>query len=143
MLFTKNKFLIMKSISSGHLFYGIAIFISLSFSNLLPTTNTYVYKTPSGKKYHLESCNHVNNVSTRLTIEEAVNKFGLTPCKRCKPPILGGLGIASVKGKDKSVGACATTQCNGLTKQNLRCKHKTKLCNGYCFQHNPDKKKTS
>lgn len=128
----------MKSISSGNLFYGIAIFISLSFSNLLPTTNTYVYKTPSGDRYHLATCNHVNNVSTKLTLEDAVNKFGLTPCKICKPPLLG-ISVPPDIGEGKPVGICNSTQCNGLTKQNLRCKHRTKMCNGYCFQHNPDK----
>lgn len=43
-----------------------------------------VYKTPSGKKYHLESCRMVKNFSEEITIQEAL-KLGLGPCSICKP----------------------------------------------------------
>lgn len=42
---------------------------------------TYIYRTPSGKKYHLDSdCGGVN--SYLVTMDEAL-KAGLTPCKKC------------------------------------------------------------
>lgn len=94
-----------------------------------------VYKTPSGKKYHLETCRMVNNVSSRLTISEAIQK-GLEPCKICKPPAQAN----SFKRSQKSgKGQAKTVQCRGITKSGTRCKHMTSIGNGYCFQHNPDK----
>ena len=45
-----------------------------------------VYKTPSGKKYHLSSCRMVENVSKKLVGEADISKYKLTPCKICKPP---------------------------------------------------------
>jgi len=40
--------------------------------------------TPSGKRYHVESCRHAQNVKEYLTREEAEAK-GYDPCKTCKP----------------------------------------------------------
>lgn len=98
----------------------------------------YVFKTPSGTKYHLESCKHVNNVSTRLTVDKAINTFHLSPCKICKPPFPDN-AVFLQNGKNKAVGACNTVRCSGLTQDRIQCKRRTKLCNGFCFQHNPDK----
>lgn len=98
-----------------------------------------VYKTPSGNKYHLAKCKHVNNVALRMTVDEAINDYHLRPCKVCKPPVPND-AIFLHSGKNKAVGACNTTRCNGKTKEQIRCKRRTKLCNGFCFQHNPDKR---
>lgn len=97
-----------------------------------------VYKTPSGDRYHLASCKHVNNVALRMTVDEAINKYHLVPCKKCKPPVPKN-AVFLHSGKNKAVGACNATRCNGKTKSKSRCKRRTKLCNGYCFQHNPNK----
>jgi len=91
-----------------------------------------VYKTPSGKKYHLESCKTVKNVSEKITLQEAADK-GLEPCKICKPaalPIPQNL-------VNKAKGEANTVQCQGLTKRGTRCKHMTSIADGYCFQHRP------
>ena len=41
-----------------------------------------VYKTPTGKRYHLDAdCGGKN--STLTTLEDAINIYGLTPCKKC------------------------------------------------------------
>ena len=90
-----------------------------------------VYKTPSGAKYHLASCRMVNNVSTEISVADAVAQ-GLGPCKICRPPVVGG----AATGKQK--GVTNTVQCKGMTKKGTRCKHMTSIANGYCFQHNPD-----
>lgn len=74
-----------------------------------------------------------------MTIDEAINKYHLTPCKQCKPPIPHNAIFLHSGAKNKAVGACETVRCNGLTKKNTRCKHNTRLCNGFCFQHNPEK----
>lgn len=104
------------------------------FANYQTYSQT-VYKTPSGKKYHLATCKSVENVSSQLNISEAI-AIGLEPCKICKPP--------SIDTKIKLApniprGENNTQQCKGLTKKGIRCKHMTSLGNGYCFQHNPDR----
>ena len=99
------------------------------------TTAQKVYKTPSGAKYHLSTCRMVDNVSASMTIMEAL-EAGLLPCKICKPPIVQGLGSSPI---DKSKGTSKKyVQCKGITKAGTRCKHRTSIANGYCFQHNPD-----
>ena len=101
-----------------------------------------VYKTPSGKKYHTETCRYVKNVSHSLTIDEAI-KGGLSPCTQCNPnrstqqrgsSNRSGLGIKSgeAQGSNRT-----SVQCKGITKAGTRCKHKTKNVNGYCHQHEP------
>ncbi|WPR70864.1 DUF5763 domain-containing protein [Flavobacterium sp. NG2] len=93
-----------------------------------------VYKTPSGAKYHLASCRMVNNVSQVIPIASAV-EIGLEPCKICKPPISIRSNLAS---QNRAKGESSTVQCRGTTKAGTRCKHRTSIANGYCFQHNPD-----
>ncbi|HEX2627825.1 MAG TPA: DUF5763 domain-containing protein, partial [Chitinophagaceae bacterium] len=91
-----------------------------------------IYKTPSGEKYHLSNCRTVKNVSEKITIEQA-SQLGLEPCKICRPP---SLPLASSSNKAQGTGT-ATVQCKGLTKQGTRCRHMTRIANGYCFQHQP------
>ncbi|CAM4067646.1 DUF5763 domain-containing protein [Flavobacterium antarcticum] len=93
-----------------------------------------VYKTPSGTKYHLANCRMVTNVSKGITIGAAL-ELGLLPCKICKPPLQNNSKL-SIKKSTK--GSSSTVQCKGKTKAGSRCKHKTSIGNGYCFQHNPD-----
>ena len=90
-----------------------------------------VYKTPSGQKYHLASCHMVKNVSEKITIEKA-RQLGLQPCKICKPP-----EVLSGPSPDKQQGQHTTVQCRGTTKAGTRCKHMTRIANGYCYQHQP------
>jgi len=45
--------------------------------------NLYVV-TPSGKKYHYDTCHNAKNVYKYLTKEEA-EQLGYQPCKTCKP----------------------------------------------------------
>jgi len=91
-----------------------------------------VYKTPTGKKYHLASCRMVENVSEKLSVEEALSR-GLEACKICHPEVKA----ASTRQPDKQQGQAASVQCRGFTKGGTRCKHQTRIGNGYCFQHQP------
>ncbi|MBC8756598.1 hypothetical protein H2O64_18140 [Kordia sp. YSTF-M3] len=93
-----------------------------------------VYKTPSGKRYHLSSCRMVENVSSKLVGLETIAASKLTPCKICKPPPKSQLQ-KRLNSEDKSVGTSVSVRCKGYTKKGTRCKHKTRLANGYCFQH--------
>lgn len=94
-----------------------------------------VYKTPSGAKYHLASCRMVTNVSKAISVNNAL-ELGLTPCKICKPPMANKANNFVSK---SAKGTANTVQCKGKTKKGTRCKHRTSIGNGYCFQHNPDK----
>lgn len=93
-----------------------------------------VYKTPSGAKYHLASCRMVKNVSEEMTIEKA-RALGLEPCKICNPQQAYAQPVSPA---NKAQGQNVTVQCKGLTKSGTRCKHMTRIANGYCFQHQPD-----
>jgi hypothetical protein len=90
-----------------------------------------VYKTPSGAKYHLATCHMVKNVSEELTVSKAI-ELGLEPCKICKPQTLNTTNFYK-----KPQGQNVTAQCLGTTKAGTRCKHRTSIANGYCYQHQP------
>lgn len=109
-------------------------FISLSFLLLLSVVACCqsIYKTPSGKKYHLGSCRMVENVSEKITRERAM-ELRLEPCKICKPDI----AHLQPSFENKAKGQSISVQCKGITKQGTRCRHNTRIANGYCFQHQP------
>jgi Family of unknown function (DUF5763) len=107
------------------------ILILLFFS--LQSGGQVFYKTPSGKKYHTDSCRMVNNFSEAITIEKA-RQLGLQPCLICRPlNIYNGSTTAS-----KTSGQAASVQCKGKTKAGTRCRHMTRIANGYCYQHQPE-----
>ena len=108
--------------------WRIALLLLISIS----VKGQSVYKTPSGKKYHLATCHMVKNVSEKITIEEA-KELGLEPCKICRPTVI----YSSTPSPNKQQGQGQTVQCKGLTKAGTRCKHMTRIANGYCFQHQP------
>ena len=94
-----------------------------------------VFKTPAGNKYHLSSCRMVKNVSEEITTAKAI-QLGLTPCKICNPANIYASNLPvshKAQGQDKGV------QCKGLSKKGIRCKHMTRIANGYCYQHQPEK----
>jgi len=98
-----------------------------------PLSAQTVYKTPSGAKYHTATCHTVKNVSQAITLQQAV-EMGLEPCKICKPPASYGSGPTTKPPQ----GEGQTVQCKGKTKAGTRCKHMTRIANGYCFQHQPE-----
>ena len=56
--------------------------------DLPPGINTklesQVYVTPTGKKYHRESCRFLSKTKNSISLAEAKQKY--SPCKRCNPP---------------------------------------------------------
>jgi hypothetical protein len=102
---------------------------------LFLTTNAVtaqkVYITPSGAKYHTAICKMVNNTATKLDVSDAILK-GYAPCKICKP-VTTAIPISGKVGK----GTSNSTRCNRITKAGTRCKHKTSIGNGLCYQHQP------
>jgi hypothetical protein len=107
----------------------ILCFLLLSFT----VKSQNVYKTPSGAKYHLATCRMVKNVSQELTLADAV-EMGLQACKICRPPTSSSANFVQ---KKNAKGESSSVQCKGMTKAGNRCKHMTRIANGYCFQHNP------
>ena len=113
------------------LFRKLYIFTLLLLVLSMSLKAQMVYKTPSGKKYHLATCRMVKNVSEEITIQQAI-ELGLEPCKICNPPTNN-----IPTGVNKPQGQNNTVQCKGLTKAGTRCKHMTSIANGYCYQHQP------
>ncbi len=108
------------------------IFFIGSFTNIVAQQ---IYKTPSGKRYHLSSCRMVKNVSKEIHSQKEIKRYHLTPCKICKPPPAYQIQFCN-NYKNKAVGSQKySVQCKGYTKKGTRCKHKTHIANGYCFQH--------
>ena len=107
---------------------GIIILLFISTS----AQAQIVYKTPSGAKYHTAQCHTVKNTSTAITLKEA-SELGLQPCKICHPEARAGQQFYP----GHNAGTGESVQCHGLTKAGARCKHMTKIANGYCFQHQP------
>ncbi|MCX6319569.1 MAG: hypothetical protein NTW29_19990 [Bacteroidetes bacterium] len=99
----------------------------------LPAKAQTVYKTPSGEKYHLATCHMVKNTSEKISLEQAI-ALGLGPCKFCGPPIPSASAVPEKKPQGQLP---ATVQCRGYTKAGTRCKHFTRIGNGFCFQHQP------
>ncbi|WP_148380386.1 DUF5763 domain-containing protein [Bizionia gelidisalsuginis] len=93
-----------------------------------------VYKTPSGKKYHLSSCRMVENVSKQLLGANDISKSNLAPCKICKPSVLS-YRSRTYSASNKAVEQSESERCRGFTKKGSRCKHNTRIANGYCYQH--------
>lgn len=108
----------------------IAIFCLALFNTGFGQT---FFKTPSGARYHLSNCSMVKNVSQEISADEA-RKLGLTPCMLCHP---ADIYAGSVPVVHKAKGEGESVQCMGITKAGTRCRHQTKIGNGYCFQHQP------
>lgn len=108
--------------------------IGLCFLLLLPllVSSQAIYKTPSGKKYHLGTCHMVKNVSEKITPAQAI-ELGLGPCHICRPDI----NHLQPSTENKATGQSTGVQCRGITKRGTRCRHFTHIANGYCFQHQP------
>jgi len=124
-------------------FRSMSILLCIGSFILLSSTSSvaqYVYKTPSGERYHRYTCSSVKNVSEKISLKKAVTVYGLTPCKRCKPPVSSD-ATSKFDNRNKAVGECTRVRCNGWAKtKNRRCKRGTKMCNGYCFQHQRQKR---
>lgn len=93
-----------------------------------------IYKTPTGTKYHLSSCRMVENVSNKLVNQADWSKLKLEPCKICKPPLQHNIFRGNSQ-SNKAVGQASSVRCQGKTQKKTRCKHMTRLANGYCYQH--------
>ncbi len=115
--------------------FFISLFLLLAFQSQAQN----LYKTPSGKKYHLATCRMVKNVSAKVSPEQ-IRDLGLTPCKICKPNAIHGIN-SFYTSKTPAGKTRQSVQCKGRTKRCTRCKHRTHIANGYCYQHQAQAKK--
>ena len=76
----------------------------------------------------------VENVSEKLVDLSDINDHKLSPCKICKPPAKASIQNVRSK-KNKAVGSAESVRCKGKTLKGRRCKHRTRLADGYCYQH--------
>ena len=49
-----------------------------------PNSNGEIFRTTTGKKYHIESCRYLSKSKIPITLSEA-KELGLSPCGVCKP----------------------------------------------------------
>jgi hypothetical protein len=77
-----------------------------------------VYSSNKGEKYHTADCRLSGNADG-ITVANA-KKTGKKPCEICKPDQLGKAKL---------------NQCEGKTKEGLRCKRMTGNKNKKCYQH--------
>ena len=117
----------------------LIVFVLLICASQLSVAQHY-YKTPSGKKYHKGSCRMVDNVSQAVTLDQA-GAYGLTACKICRPQGRASTttNITKITQRNTPRGEARAKRCIGYTKKRNRCKRRTRIGNGYCFQHNPER----
>lgn len=77
----------------------------------------------------------VENFSKKLISKDDIRMYGLTPCKICKPPIIR-FNLEFKTSEDEAQGTLTeSVRCKGTTIKGTRCKHMTRIGNGYCYQH--------
>ncbi|MCU0382572.1 MAG: hypothetical protein MUF68_00770 [Cyclobacteriaceae bacterium] len=92
----------------------------LTFS-LITTVSAFaqtVYSSNKGEKYHTADCRLSGNAEG-MTVANA-KKVGKKACEMCKPDQLGKTKL---------------NQCEGKTKEGVRCKRMTGNKNKKCYQH--------
>lgn len=76
----------------------------------------------------------VENTSKKISLHEAY-ELNLKPCKFCHPPTSNTLHYSN---SNRSHGVQnQSVQCRGIIRSGRRCRHKTRIGNGYCYQHQP------
>ena len=85
------------------LFLALILFLPLSVTAVLAYTvpsDTVVYVTDSGTKYHRLDCTHLHS-SRSITIERA-KRAGYEPCSRCNPDYRTGRYVPDLDGNSGS-----------------------------------------
>jgi hypothetical protein len=96
----------------------LVITLVLAFVVTLAVQAQTVYSSAKGEKYHTADC-RLSGEAEGMNIDNA-KKAGKKPCDVCKP---NELGKATLK------------QCEGKTKDGVRCKRMTGSKGKKCYQH--------
>ena len=113
-------------------FTALAVAISPTSFFAQSQSDTEVFITNTGERYHKETCQHLSKSKIKTTFEKA-KELDYTPCKVCKP-----VGYhEAVKNNSYNTGKSPSTatRCTGTTKSGARCKRMTKNSSGRCYQH--------
>ena len=102
-------------------------------SEKIQKSETQIYITKSGKKYHLDGCRWLKS-KIPATITEA-NSKGLSPCKVCSPPSQTTI----IKGIKKQFfepnKTIQSSRCQATTQKGRQCKRNSQSSRSYCCQH--------
>ena len=114
------------------------IFTALLFVSLITNANAQtVYKTPTGKKYHVKG--HYES-GIPISLSEAKG-LSLGPCAVCKPIVSADSNTQSeaanpvLTQSKPNTNTSQSRQCRGTTKAGQQCKRMTTDSAGYCYQH--------
>lgn len=122
--------------------FGLLLLI---FSGAFAQSESKVYITKSGAKYHKSSCRYAQT-GWAATLTEAKEK-GLTDCLVCKPgggssatpPTSSSTETNSLRSTTPSTTKPAATtnssQCRATTKAGSLCSRKVAAGSSYCWQH--------
>ena len=69
----------------------VLVFVSIGAAD--PREDIIVFRTRTGAKYHERHCQYVRAGAFAVTLKRA-GELSLTPCKRCRPPVLDDPVIA-------------------------------------------------
>lgn len=72
------------------------LLVNSAFAYTVPS-DTVVYVTPTGSKYHREDCTYIKNSCRALTISSAEGQ-GYGACSRCEPDVLTGQYVSNWDG---------------------------------------------
>lgn len=102
-------------------------------SKKIQKSDTQIYITKSGKKYHLDGCRWLKS-KIPATITEA-NSKGLTPCKVCSPPSKSNITKNIKTQFFESDNITQGSRCQGNTQKGNQCKRISQKEQDYCWQH--------
>ena len=100
----------------------VVLVLGLVVVSVLAGKAQTVYSSAKGEKYHTADC-RLSGEANGMAIDKA-KKAGKKPCEVCKP---NELGKANLK------------QCEGKTKEGVRCKRMTASKGKKCYQHTTPK----
>lgn len=120
---------------------AVIVFLSLLSFTVYAQSDTKVYVTKTGAKYHRSSCRYAKT-GWPATLTEAKDR-GLTACLVCKPgggsaSTSSSTSTNSLKSTPSSSNTTTTTsssQCIATTKAGSRCSRKAASGSSYCWQH--------
>lgn len=124
--------------------FFLAVFILGAFQ-VKAQTESKVYITKTGAKYHKSSCRYAQT-GWESTLSDAKDR-GHTACLVCKPG--GGSSSNPVNSPstetnslrsttpstNKPAATTSTSQCRATTKAGSRCSRKASSGSSYCWQH--------
>jgi hypothetical protein len=113
-------------------------------------TETTVYATRTGTKYHRAGCRHLSRSQIPMSLREAAERYG--PCSVCKPPRPGQVSEAapqalvappgqkpssstSAPRPSTSSPSVSAGRCQATTKKGTQCSRKAQPGRNYCWQH--------